>query len=124
MSKKIIPVVNSEYWLNVKSANIFRDGSDNTVWILQTENGKKYVARMSKRKLGGDIVFEAEWLKVLLANSVPVVPIIETKDKKPFAILPTGKALTVFKFVEGEHLSFGIDLAIDLKNNLKKKKGE
>ena len=100
---------NEIYGLNAVRASVLRDGPDNIVWTLETENGKKYVARMSKRELSGDIVFEAEWLKVLLANGVPVVPIIETRDKKPFAILPTGKALTVFEFVNGRHLSFGVD---------------
>ena len=97
------------YGLSATGASVLRDGSDNIIWTLKTENGKKYVARMSKRELGNDISFEAEWLKVLLTDGVPVVPIIETKDKKPFAILPTGKALTVFEFVDGKHLSFGID---------------
>ncbi|MFA6273028.1 MAG: phosphotransferase [Candidatus Paceibacterota bacterium] len=97
------------YKLNAAQASILRDGPDNIIWTLETKSGKKYVARISKRELGSDIAFEAEWLKVLLADGVPVVPIIETRDKKPFAILPTGKALTVFEFVNGKHLLFGID---------------
>ncbi|HEY4478748.1 MAG TPA: phosphotransferase [Candidatus Paceibacterota bacterium] len=100
---------NEIYGLDAARASVLRDGSDNIIWTLEIKNGKKYVARMSKRELGGDIAFEAEWLKVLLADGVPVVPIIETKDKKPFAILPTGKTLTIFEFVEGKHLPFGID---------------
>jgi len=100
---------NEIYGLDAVQASVLRDGPDNIVWTLESENGKKYVARISKRELGGNIAFEAEWLKVLLTDGVPVVPIIETKDKKPFAILPIGKALTIFEFVNGKHLSFGVD---------------
>lgn len=105
----LLKFCNEIYGLNATQASVLRDGPDNIIWTLETENGKKYVARISKRELGGDIAFEVEWLEVLLADGVPVVPIIETKDKKPFAILPTGKALAVFEFVNGKHLSFGIN---------------
>lgn len=108
-NEKIIPTLKTEYNLDINSASVLRDGSDNTIWTLETENGKKYVARMSKREMGEEIAFEAEWLKVLLVDDAPVVPIIETKNKKPFVILPTGNALTVFEFVNGKHLPFGIN---------------
>src|SRR3989344_1497686 len=100
---------NEIYGLDAARARVLRDGSDNIIWTLEIKNGKKYVARMSKRELGGDIAFEAEWLKVILADGVPVVPIRETKDKNSYAILTTGKTLTIFEFVEGKHLPFGID---------------
>ena len=107
--KTLLKFCSEIYGLDAIRASVLRDGPDNIIWTLETENGKKCVARMSKRELGGDIAFEAEWLKILLASGVQVAPIIETIDKKPFAILPTGKALTVFEFVDGKHLSFGID---------------
>jgi len=107
--QKLLKFCDEIYGLNTFRASVLRDGPDNIVWMLETKNGKRYAARVSKRELGSDIAFEAEWLKVLLADGVPVVPIIETKDKKSFAILPTGKALTVFEFVNGKHLLFGID---------------
>ena len=97
--KTLLKFCSEIYGLDAIRASVLRDGPDNIIWTLETENGKKCVARMSKRELGGDIAFEAEWLKILLASGVPVAPIIETIDKKPFAILPPGKALTVFDFV-------------------------
>ena len=107
---------NEIYGLDAARASVLRDGSDNIIWTLEIKNGKKYVARMSKRELGGDIAFEAEWLKVLLTDGVPVVPIIETKDKKR---VPASPAKINTKYKIGDRIIItgyrGKDDIIELK---------
>jgi Ser/Thr protein kinase RdoA (MazF antagonist) len=92
--------------LSVTKASVFRDGSDNVVWNLETDSGKKYIARVSKRDMGDEISFEAEWLRYLKSKGLPVVPIVESKSGKGYGVLGDRRSVTVFEFIVGKHLPF------------------
>lgn len=106
---KLIQSVDKSYGIAVCNASILRDGSDNTVWMLDTRNGKKLVARVSKREMESEIAFEAEWLRFLKSKKVPVIPPIESKSGKAYVVSSDGDAITVFEFVNGKGFPFDKD---------------
>lgn len=100
-----ITSINHLYQLGATRASVLRDGPDNTVGLLETESGKKYVVRVSKRPMEDEVAFEARWLRFLHRARVPVVPMVETTAGKSYALLPSGAAVTIFAFVSGNHLA-------------------
>ncbi len=113
-TRLIIQTVQNTYGIAVVAIDLLRDGPDNTMWNIVDENGEKYVARVSKREMGNEIAFEAEWIRLLQGQGVPVVPIILTKENQPFTILESVYALTVFRFLQGKHLILSADSALSL----------
>ena len=106
---ELIQSVDKSYGIAVRNASVLRDGSDNVVWILNTQNGKKIIARVSKREMNSNITFEAEWLRFLKSKKVPVIPPIESKIGEAYAVSSDGGAITVFEFVNGKGFPFDKD---------------
>ena len=105
----IIKTLRNVYDISASVVELLRDGGDNTIWTVIDEQDKKYAVRVSKREMGDDIVFEAEWIHILNTEGVPVVPIVLTKDRRPYVIMENGQAITVFHFINGHHLTLSID---------------
>lgn len=97
--------INEAYGIEVKSLDLFRDGTDNTVWIMLTRLGEKLVVRVSKRRMGEDIVFEVEWMRFLKSRGIPVPSVLNALNGNSCTITPEGDAITLFSFVPGEHLT-------------------
>ena len=97
------------YDISAGTVELLRDGGDNTLWTVVDEQDKKYAVRVSKRVLGDDIVFEAEWIRILNNGGVPVVPVVFTKDNRPYTMMENGQTVTVFHFIYGRHLTLSLD---------------
>lgn len=97
------------YDISAGTVELLRDGGDNTLWTVVDKEYKKYAVRVSKRELGDDIVFEAEWMHILNNDGVPVVPVVFTKDNRPYTMMGNGQAVTVFHFIYGHHLTLSLD---------------
>ena len=89
-TEQLIGFIEITYGLKA-DASIWRDGPDNMVWTLDCADGKKYIARVSKREIKDDIAFEAEWLRYLRTKNVPVAPIINTLNGGAIRSLLQGK---------------------------------
>lgn len=113
-TEQLIEFIEIKYGFKA-NASVLRDGPDNMVWTLDCADSKKYIARVSKREIKDDIVFEAEWLRYLRAKNVSVAPIINTLSGSAYSIAPTGKAVTIFGFVPGHHISMSQDTPIPIK---------
>ncbi len=113
-TEQLIGFIEITYGLKGR-AFILRDGPDNTVWTLECTDGKKYIARVSKREMKDGIAFEAEWLRFLCTKNVSVARIINTLTGSPYSIVPIGNAVTVFDFVSGHHISMSQDIPIPIK---------
>lgn len=105
----IIKTLQETYNISVGTIELLREGVDNTLWTVVDEKYKKYAVRVSKRELGDDIVFEAEWIRILNNEGVPVTPIVLTKDNQPYTVMKNSKAVTVFHFINGHHLTLSLD---------------
>lgn len=106
---QIKKTIQDTYNIPVKTIELLRDGSDNTMWTVTDDQNIKYVVRVSKREMSGDIAFEAEWIRIMCDEGVPVVPIVLTKDNKPYTTMMSRQAVTVFRFLQGQHLVLSAD---------------
>jgi Ser/Thr protein kinase RdoA (MazF antagonist) len=113
-TEQLIRFIEITYGLKTK-ASVLHDGPDNTVWMLDCADDKRYIARVSKREMKDGIAFEAEWLRYLRTKNVPVATIINTLTGRAYSITPTGKAVTVFDFVPGHHISISQNTPIPIK---------
>jgi Ser/Thr protein kinase RdoA (MazF antagonist) len=89
-TEQLIRFIEITYGLKTK-ASVLHDGPDNTVWMLDCADDKRYIARVSKREMKDGIAFEAEWLRYLRTKNVPVATIINTLTGRAYSITPTGK---------------------------------
>lgn len=105
----IIKNIRSSYDIDIVKLDVLRDGSDNIIWDATSHSGTRYAIRVSKRDMDGEIAFEAEWIRILQNEDVPVVPLVRTKTGDSYTNLDEGQAVTVFEFLSGRHLSISID---------------
>lgn len=114
--KQIIEKIKRIYNINVISSSLIRESSDNKVYLVKTRQGK-YVARISKRDIRTDVLFEINWLDYLLKQNIPVVKTIKTTNKKMY-FLSSKSVIVLFKFAQGNCLK----ICLNKKPNLKKVK--
>lgn len=112
--KQIIEKIKKIYKINVIISLLIRENSDSKVYLLKTEQ-EKYIARISKRDIQADILFEVNWLDFLLKQNIPVVKIINTKNKKAY-FLSSKSVLVLFEFAHENC----IEISPTKKPNLKK----
>lgn len=105
----IIKNIGSSYNIDIVKLDMLRDGTDNVIWDATSRSGTRYAIRVSKRDVDGEIAFEAEWIRILQDEDIPVVPLVFTKTGNSYTNLDKGRAMTVFKFLPGRHLSVSID---------------
>ena len=104
LNRSLIDNINQLYSLGIISADLLRESSDNHVWLLSSSDGRKYVARISKRNIGDDISFEIDWINFFFANGVPVAPIIKTSQGRFYANLSDGSPVVIFVYVAGSQI--------------------
>lgn len=98
--------------------SIIRDGPDNTLWLIEDNSQKKYVARVSKRDMGSNNSFESEWLSYLITNGVAVAPIVKNKEGSDLTMTNLGQTVTVFDYLPGIHPKVNKDTLPPLKRKL------
>ncbi len=102
--EEIIQKIRDSYNIDIVRMEILRYGPDNVMWDAMSNEDDRYVIRISKRDMGNDIMFEAEWLCILQNEGVPVVSIILTKKEKPYVSIKNNQTITVFNFLDGKHI--------------------
>lgn len=106
MDKNLVSKIEKNYDFLVKDLNLLREGPDNNVFVLQAENGQKYIIRLSKRNVLDDIVFELSFMDFLAHHNIPVPGIIRTKAGKLFDSID-GSVIVIFEFIDGYHIEVG-----------------
>lgn len=105
MINNLVRVLKNNYKLggNLK-ISLFRESPDNFIYFINSGGLGKYMLRVSKRKVGKDVLFELSALKKLSKLNVPVVPPVPQANGNLFVeIEKAGQIYVLFKFVEGEH---------------------
>ncbi len=111
--KTITETVKKGYNIKISDIKLIREGPDNKVYLIKS-NHKNYVARVSKRDIGKEVLFEITWLDYLSKNNIPVVEVIKTTDNKPFSIY-NKSVIVLFKFAKGQSLEINPNKKPDLR---------
>lgn len=109
----IIKKIRDKYNISVTNFKLIRESPDNQVYLIK-DNHKKYIARISKRDLKKDILFEITWLDYLSKQNIPVAQIIKTVNNKTFFNFRKS-VIVIFKFIEGKSLEISYDKKPDLE---------
>lgn len=111
-TENIVKKISDMYGIDIMKIELLRDGSDNVIWDATSADGDRYAIRVSKREMGDEIAFEAEWIRILQKGGVPVVPIVLTKQGESCSRLDDGSAVSVFNFLNGKHFFIAIDTSL------------
>jgi len=111
-TENIVKNIRDVYGIDITKMGLLRDGPDNVIWDATSTNNDRYAIRVSKREMGDEVAFEAEWIRILRKEGVSVVPIVLTKKGVSYSCLDDGSAITVFNFLNGKHFSIATDKSL------------